>query len=513
MYNRWTSLERFTERTDFALENRSVQSNFPSDFFETATALARKANAPLSIVIPTLLVAVSALHSDVATVRGLKEKDTPLSTYVLIAAKTGVGKSSALNAVFSPFYEWQQRHEKDQDLLVADYNVRNELWTAKRDNIRKMVRKFGLAEDQSALDLIAELFNSRPVIKKPPRILLTETTLAGLKDALGTNHPIVIQNADASEFIKSVLLKHTSSFCSAWSAEPIAITNRHLSISANKPLISMILMTQHRYADEFMEPNHEFRESGLGARFLYFDQHQMGGNFSIYEDVHPSRIDNWISMVNRQLDRRLKENFCNDDQDRKRLRLTEESKSYLEVREREFHRYAQSPSSLQSVGDIAVRAIEHILRLAGIFTLFSEPEALIIPHDYIEKSFSIIFGYLEYVKNLTNPNTPRRSIIKKSQAILNYLSVQSRLQFFQVPMVNGVNQGFWGITMGRFQSTNPIRGKSNWIEPVELLEHLGRVKRMRLPVWEGGYLPSGQQKFVEREVIQVLNREPVPEAI
>lgn len=470
--------------------------------------------APVPTNLLTILTTMALVFSGDINVESLQGGTIPLTFYALVASGTGEGKTRVLHTVMEPVNSYESQL-KNTDKKVQDrFMVELKRWNAEGRSLKYLLEKAVREGSESSISCIEndllEHQHRKPYRPTPNKKIVTDVTLRGLRDALmaADGESLVLTNSDSSRFFHETLIKNAPEFCSAWSGEPINIANRGIEIRAEKPRLSMILMVQPAMIEDFFKQDHEFRYSGLGARFITFMPDPLiGQRWRIPNqpiDLYKQSIADWNDKIKAQLEKsRLRRVACGSP-DSEIIKLSPEAKQFLHSYGLRIDSILGNPSGeYADICDIALRLIEQTCKIAGLFELFEDPHSREVKPHNVEFALNFMLEHANSYKKICSPNKPRKSDIVKANSILNFLNSGRHSEQFYIQNQYRTNNG---VRMEEYQRFGPIRKKKEYEEPLRLLEINNKIEIKECSV-------TRHNGISYRKVIFVIDPSPLQDAI
>lgn len=440
-------------------------------------AFQQKTSAPIPTIFSCVLATLAVVHGGSVDIESWKGGIFPLNFFALVASGTGEGKSRVINEIMNPLFNYDSDIEKQQETNKNAYHARLKYWRKKLKIIEKNMEdeiKSGSIHVDNIEAILRIHLGEKPIDSNHSKKIISDVTLSGLRDALieADGDSMLLVNPDAARMFKETLLKFGPDFCSAWSGEPFNIIKHRIKVSAENPRLSMLLMVQPSMIDGFFDEDHEFRTSGLAARFItYFPESIIGQKWrinSMTNEYYQSAIDEWkTSIANLLNTNRLRHISCGNAENDLMI-LSEESVRFLTSSYYNIDRYlAGDNNEFTEVNDIIHRLLEQSCRVATLYELFDDPESREIKPHHVEMAFNLMLAHARYFRRICNPDKPKISTITKAQKILTFLR---SAQKYQQPIYDPYGNFIFAIPMETYQRVGPVRKKVEYDEAFRLLE-------------------------------------------
>lgn len=449
----------------------------PPKMRELIYAFQKNTSAPIPTIFTCVLATLAVVHGGKIDVESWKGGRFPLNFFALIASGTGEGKTSAINAVMRPVLNYDTTIREQQAINKNEFQAKYKRWSRELKAIEKDLDE-AINSSIASVDDVEENYrkhlSEKPTESNSSNKIISDVSLSGLRDSLdkADGDSLLILNSDSARVFKETLLKYGPEFCSAWSAESFRIVKNRVNISVDNPRLSMLLMVQPSMIDGYFDDDHEFRTSGLAARFItYFPDSIVGQKWRINgatSEYHQSIIDNWYASINKQLNSsRLRHISCGN-YEQELLTLSEESVRFLESAFMRIDKYLSIDNNdFSSIKDIAHRILEQSCRIAALYELFDDPDSREIKPHHMEMTFKLMLAHAHSFKRACNPERPKASIIKNANKILFFL--RNAIKYHQ-RATHPSGYMVVIIPFETYQRVGPVRNKSEYDEAFRLLE-------------------------------------------
>ncbi|WP_428947061.1 DUF3987 domain-containing protein [Acidithiobacillus ferrooxidans] len=507
-----------------ALPSHRINANedpIPENFARIAYAFHHRTGAAFNTIHATMIVALAGVFSPLLDVEGMKGKAMPLSSYELVAAETGEGKSTVMSAIFDPINRVSAELTAENKKNTEHFDIELLKWKNKKAAIEKALAREitqevladGEGESPKTKEIEQKLSNhlrQKPVQHTISNLVYSSTTMAGLRDALQNNFgTVIVANADAGQLITDHLMKFTGEYCAAWSGEKMNIRQKLIQIDVDNPRLSMLLMVQPHFIEDFFESGHKFRTSGLAARFIIHTPESMLGKKHLFREESTSDtqyIDEWAALLTNQLRNNRERYLGNEPPQRDIIRLPYEVVDFFSQRAIEIDFMLANGGIFVGIRDLGQRIIELACRRAALYELLRDPEARSISLQMAISAYNYVINYAYYYLSLADPNKPRKSVLEKAEIIMKHIRSSSKLQEFYADSdpINRTRLIYRGMFMEDFQKTAPmsVRKKADYEHAMNLLETEGRVGFI------DAYQQRGYKNTVRKKVVLLKDETP-----
>lgn len=403
------------------------ETPFPT---EALLGMDEAVNAIANIMkFPAAMVAQSALGLANGIIQGLvnvllpgKPAPSPVSLFLLTGAESGEGKTHSDNILSSRIEADSNMIQREYENKLEDYKLRKRAYDAEVKKIEK----------DKQLDLDGRLQKFRE-LKEPsppmnPRHKASDFTIEGLRTQYQTGCTrLSIMTDEGAVWLGGHALANDrcssvmSQICTLWDGgrwdvdrgspeSSYSLKGRRLAISmSTQPLVLQSLMGDVRANDQ-----------GLLARFLIaipdsrINDRKMS---SVQWNQNPNVTGYWAKLSKLYA-------ITPPTEEEEPLRLTprtlemdgEAQRIYMGYGDGCFQRIKKDYAPIRA---LALKANEHLARLAATLTTFNEPAAEMIDKDAMEAACYLVDYYLKEMIRIVN--------FGKGHSKTSYLSMASRL--------------------------------------------------------------------------------------
>lgn len=353
--------------------------------------------APLAVIAQSLLGAASLVTQGHANI-GIHGRVIALSLFLITVAESGERKSAVDDAALSAILEWQRQ-----------------LWQVYREDLRKY--RISLQEFQDAkkkhkkdcedVDDMKDKTEPRPPIQ--PIILIEEPTYEGLVKYLEDGQPSVgLFSDEGGRFLggnamsRDNVLKTLAGLSSFWDAKPGKPITRIRSVDKSLALygrrVALHLMIQESVYSQLNQQSMCESQGFLPRCLISFPESMAGRRSYVMADISRApAIVRFKQCCNNLLDRVFPTAPLPAPQNELEpptITLSEDATSlwvqFYESIEAELgagHRF-------HSIRRFGSKAPEHVLRVAGVLSVFEDPATRRIEAEYVARAIAIINYYL-----------------------------------------------------------------------------------------------------------------------
>ncbi len=399
-------------------------SCFPKPALEFIEYLSYKSPARRELAAGNLIGAFFCAAYGNWEIRDVNGTCELVTGYMLISAKSGIGKSNIATTIRRPFEEveneWQQQHLEEQPEATND--VLKDIIKALRKNASKSTERTLWKElDVDAVvdcmrDDYAEIRRLEMAIKKGvifPRLLLDKVTTEKLPfELMAQNEAVVIIDAEGGPFTQKNLADVTI-FLEAYMGEKYSFasqTNEFLNLLS--PYLGMCLSVQPDKMKKIYG-NPKFSEYGLTARILPL--HVSGLHTPDYGS--PSILKESETWYNNKMRSLL--NYKRDG-GRYTLELDPEAQRFMTAFHAKIDMY-KTVEEFQHCNTFINRLSRHALRLAAALHLMhhDRPHTLKVSGKTMSDAIDLAEYFLQHASAAFNPKNIDG--IKYAEKILKWM--------------------------------------------------------------------------------------------
>lgn len=479
------TLDRFYDKNEYPLSKSTVeripltpqikvQEDYPIDALgpilsEAAKAIAEKVQVPVVLAAQSVAAVASLAAQSYRDVRLLNGQVRPLSNFFLTIASSGDRKTSADREALQPV----RKHEL---VLRADHEIEFDEWQTKlaayQSEKRKIETRQNLGRDEREAKLRA--LGREPLKPLEPILTTAETTIEGLiKVWVNLPASLGLFSDEGGGFIGGYSMKDDHRMASAaafshlWDGEP----PRRMRAGDGLTMLygrrlTLHLMCQPGVAQTFLgDPI--IQDQGLSARFLMAGTESLAGTRMFRE---PSIDGRALHQFGKAVEKLLAQKATLVEGKRNELKppvltLSGEAKGYWI----EFYNHVEAQSgptgAYMEIRAFASKAAEHAMRIAGVLSVFNDPNTKHIDGGTMLNATKLMNWYVgEYLRLFQSSKIS--PIFIKAQTLYDWMTRQPEKEIFFQHICQ-----FGPRSCGRDKAT---------IEPLlkKLLEH-GLIEEIR----------------------------------
>ena len=459
--------------------------NIPEILSKTVKACADTYQVPLDFVLPIACSVISAATKGKVKIQVKSDWQEPLSLYTAPLLEPSNRKSAVISMLAKPLREIEKSlrisHKENERLKKA----KRDTVIAQRAELLKKVKKtpsFEIEAEISSLDLIIEQNQET----KTPILLIDDTTPEALVEYLCQQNSLGYIEAEGQ--LIDNLSRYSDSqspnveaLNKAWSSEPISVTRKGRDLIFNdEPHLVICIGAQPSNVIPKLRDS-QLTNCGFSARFWYSIGKSKVGNRSFNAPAIDESIkNNWAELIQ----------ILYKNAERNQELLLPVSAESLQVIDDLLHKWLEPQlktfnTELKSWGG---KLIGNCIRIAGIFTLASNPNAKEINPLCVEQAIALSPAMLEHARFVFSPDTAQLPAVK----VLAKLC----LGFKGFKGINPDNSKIFTtndlLQVVKDQSWLNLRPNPARLLRVELhnLENLGWIKQLEVEVNSKGGRPS-----------------------
>jgi len=376
-----------------------LANSFPPLMYDALIDVQRQTNTSLLLGFSTALSMLSlALQSryDVMRPGGYVG---PISTFILVVADSGEGKSTVKSLFDPPLKEYLaiEREKFEDDLIV--FNVEDELWLREKLALLKPKRNRLSEMDADTVKIqLLELERRKPVPPLLKQLIVSDITTQATLEVLSKSPSIGLFSDEGSKILEGLALQFPAHYNSLWSGDEVQF-NRKTSGSfvLTNARLCILIMVQSKAFLRFMQKKGEAMDDlGVLARTLIAWPLSTQG-IQQYNGYHI--YDNYVrgaglSAFNRRISQLLNDiDWNNPKAEKKTLTFsTEAAMQWSDFKiEMDFQR--RPSSEYASIRPFVAKAPEHCARIAALFHLCESDQGE-ISSKTIKDAISVVRWFL-----------------------------------------------------------------------------------------------------------------------
>ena len=405
---------------------------YPPELLDVATGVQNITHGPGAMIAELIVAALATTFQGMADVEGLNGNPIPLSVYLLAAVASGEGKTSTLKTVFEPITNYSRKIASIANDLKKNYREKYDAWKYIMTHLnKKMAAQIGRNEDTSEItECITRHLENRPVPPRNSSIISDDITPAGLKKKFKHSYPFgVVASSDGGHILNREILNAMPFYSALWSGEDINNVREDDSFTIYDPRLSMVILTQDNYFDNFvLEKGEEFRNSGLSGRFLFVRPFSNVGNRPIgnqVNDYDTAALEFYRTKLTNALSIQL-----GDGQqpipERRMIRLSQEAKNFLQTEARNIEYQMGHTGAYFYIRELASKFIEYTCRISAIYELYQDLHCKEVTLANAQRAFSLMSMNLkQYVDIFVSRHIPTQMMLDANELLSWFVRVSN----------------------------------------------------------------------------------------
>jgi len=293
----------------------------------------------------------------------------PTTIHTTGIGESGIGKTTAIDILFKPIFEYEQELDKKYQKEKEEYNANLAVWDAINKNLKKTVTQTG---DEKTTNQFKEHQQNKP---KPPRkksITASDYSNAGLIKELNNNpKTVTLISAEANEIFNSKEFKNPTLLLKAWGSENFRKTRHNIeNISLNEYRLSLTALINKTQYDQFRSGNGKnSKEVGLDARILFMEvtERKKSPSTAKYKE---EKLNTFYSFTNKLLDKTFNDN--NNTSERKCLNFSKNASERWHQIIDEVNRACEPGDYFEHHHEYAAKLPDNIARIAALLHIFDQ---------------------------------------------------------------------------------------------------------------------------------------------
>lgn len=385
-------------------------------------SLRRTVQAPDAICGASFLAGASLCaqaHGNVA----IDGRIYPLSLWTLTVASSGERKSAVDSEVMRPIRAYEKTLSERLEPQLQKYQAATEEWQARKDALKK--------QHKSGVGLGAALEELGPPPEPPlaPMIVAADFTAEGLAKLLAVGQPSMGAFTDEAALVfgghgmtKETVARTAATLSKLWDSGTLdRIRAGDGSMKLYGRRLSMHLMAQPVIVESALSNEVLLGQGFLARALLAWPESSMGTRLYVREDLRsdPALVryqSRALALLTREfpLEPRTRNELAPPS-----LGLTEEASELW----RQFHDVIEhgmgSRGLFSTVAAWASKTPEQAARVAGVLTLFDNPEARVIEAEAMDRAIELALWHLGEAVRLAGTAAVSREV-RNAEALLTW---------------------------------------------------------------------------------------------
>ncbi len=347
----------------------------------------------------------------------------PLSEFFLTIAESGERKSALDKIVLRPHREWEKAEHKEYDKARAEYEIQNEAYKKSKNNVLAKSRRLS----RSDIEVAIRDLGPPPLAPITPVMIIEEPTYEGVVKLLQFSFPSIgIFSDEGGRLVgghamnDENILKSLAGFSSMWDGSDI--TRTRASDGTTKLYgrrVSMHQMIQPVVANKILGSAIASGQGFLSRCLTAWPKSKAGTRtYSSLDLSHNSELKNYYSRVKELLKEKIPlASGSRNELNPSGLRL--DDKANLSAIE--FYNSVEMETSengkYRSIRAFASKSLEHVLRVAGILSVFNDPLIQVVTDEKLQSAIEIVRFYLSEALRLQSVAQTDQKLLEAKEVL------------------------------------------------------------------------------------------------
>ncbi|MEG6329174.1 YfjI family protein [Enterobacter hormaechei] len=371
-----------------------------------------KTGAPIEILLPVILGAMSLACQDMFDVEPIPGRRYPTSLFILILAKSGSRKSTIFRIVLEAVTQLEQEIDTDFREEVVRYERALVLWKAEAAALEKCYKKAVAqnADTTEAYQALDDAHRRKPVRPVKRRLMTSDPTNEALGKELGLGYPVLMLVSDESGgLLDGNLFRNTPQLNALWCGDTINVARASTeSYTICDARFGMMLAMQPELFDSFLSRHgKKMRHSGFLPRCMLVDLDQVPKvcrpeqvnqiDGSLLQEFFTTQIKHLLAGVQRR----------KEGAKRTCVTFSHEAQALFEETDASIRDHMKTGGALQHYDDFSSRFVEHASRIAAVMQIFITPDSPIVTKDTLISALSLTEWFLNhFIKKVDSTREP-----------------------------------------------------------------------------------------------------------
>ena len=348
----------------------------PESFRQVACAVDNKIQAPLPIIVTSMLSVLSSVAHGYINIEMPHGQIQPVSLFTLVIAESGDRKTSTDKLIFKPLFDYDRRLEQHRKQTESDKKATALSFKYELKNLEQKLKKAHSSEDYILISRlekqISELYDKQPSVNTvSPKTIYSDATPVALWSALeGKNNAITLHSSDSASLFNRFNTEFISNTNLLWDGDSVSIARKTGEINVDDGRIVLSLMTQRIILERLTEnKSNLLRLTGFYSRMLICSPLSLQG-FRFNNYVSDSDED-YINQFYEKLEKIMQ--HCVMSQSYgvfETLRLNPEARRLIQVFADNVESQLSQFGSLADVRDAGSKIVNNACRIAALLHLY-----------------------------------------------------------------------------------------------------------------------------------------------
>ena len=387
---------------------RNNEDTFPTEHLpvilrDAAIEIQRDVQAPIELVVSTLLAAGSLACQGLFKIKYPDGRVKPCSLYITVIADSGERKSAVYDLINKPILEFERKCREKQNARLLDYNAEFQAWKTQEHAILKTIAK----KTGNKLDINEEIlrlkshYRNKPFTPILPKLIYNDTTPEALKQGLYLNMPSAsLMSDEAGIFFRGRAKNNLGLYNQLWDGASFDVERKSGSFTIDKSNFTILLMIQSPEFERYLKGQVEYAVgSGFLARFLITGVTSMQGRRENRPVSNAGGAS--LAIFHKNIEKMLftfEKRCSNGEQDDKYIFLSENAQTtlaqYQKQVEENIMRYRNMCPIIEG---LLSKLPENLVRVAAIFSYLENTDAEVISSHNLLHASKIVNFYYSYV--------------------------------------------------------------------------------------------------------------------
>lgn len=466
----------------------------PSHLQNVIKVVKARTNAPVEIILPTLLGVMSLACQDLIDVQVSDDITYPTSLFMLILAGSGSKKTTVHNLLMKPVYDIEKTLYEEFKSDSEQYETDMEMWNVEKKTMARLYTQACLKQSDECEVLKSKLIKLHDNKPKHPdlcRFTINDLTSEALRKELSDGYPsLVIMSDEAGGLFDGSLFRKTPWINTLWSGQKVRISRASKEAKVIQDArLGMTLMLQPSIFDEFLYSNgKKLRASGFLARCLLVDLDEVEHLHNVDNDGDESEaLDDFYSSVEFYLTETLRRR--KEHRERIHVTLSQSAKEQWMQYCDKINTFMKVGHELHAYSDYMARMMEHVSRVAAVMQVFISKKSTKITGETFESALYIfewhLNHFIEKVKHTSSQSDhetleqwlnehviSNRSFIFRRNKIIKFGPLKTRVLSRLVPALEKLQRDK-KVELYHEDGVNLVRFIGAEISPMQLCDALG----------------------------------------
>lgn len=386
------------------------------------------------IILPAVLSTMSIACQDCFDVQLKEGPVIPVTSFTIILARSGTGKTIVFNSVTKAIRELEKEFDLEFRKLNKEYIKEHNIWSIEFKAAEKRYRKCLEADSDTsnALFMLKHTQNNEPLKPSKKISIINDCTSEALIQQLSEGYPsLAIMSDEAGGLFESNLFQKSPWLNALWSGQRISsIRASRREYDLDDPRVGLLAMLQPGVYSRYLYRHGEYsRSSGLTGRILMVDLEQVRKPYVIDKKVlyDHTAIDSFHNLVREYFLKGVGRRIAGIP--RKSIVVSSAAQGLYEKQSNKMSELIQPGNILEIYDDLGARFMEQTLRIAAVMQVFITPDSTEISRDILESSIHIANWHLDHAIAKLNSTRKRSDAEKIEEWLEDHLVANGSFDF------------------------------------------------------------------------------------